>query len=121
MTKGGGFPLRASGHDRADCHWAIGDDDTITQECDPWSALRKGQRMPRRPETGAEGLEALGQRGHLDLWLRLRRQWAQVMGQALWGVGHLLRFAFDLVAADAGRQRDLQAPRVEGVREPRTA
>ena len=138
MTKGGGFPLRASGHDRADVHLAIGDDDTINQEFDPLSALRKGQRIPRRPETVAACLDALGQRGHMDLLLRLRLQLAQLMWQALLCVGHLLMFAFELVAADEVRQRDLQeprllpfqlreglleraAPRLEGLREPRTA
>jgi hypothetical protein len=104
MTKGGGFPLRASGHDRADSHLAIGDDDTINQEFDQLSALRKGQSIQRRPETVAEGLDALGQRGHIDLLLRLRLQLAQLMCQALLGVGHLLMFAFELVAADDVRQ-----------------
>ena len=117
---------------------AIGDDDTINQAFDQWSAVRKGQRRQRRIETAAPCLEALGQRGHLDLLLCLRLQVAQLMRQALWGVGPLRMVAFELVAADEVRQRDFQkprwlpfqrrqglreraAPRWQGLREPRTA
>ena len=79
MTKGGGFPLRAGRHHIADFHLAIGDNDTINEEFDQLSALRKGQRLQRRAETVAKGLEALSERRHIDLLLRLRLQLAQLM------------------------------------------
>src|SRR5205807_1758426 len=90
MTKGGGFPLRARGHDRADVPWASGDDATSHQAFAQGSAWRNGQRLPRRPETVAEGRAALGQRGHLALGWRLRRHRAPWRGQARGGGGHLL-------------------------------
>lgn len=138
MTKGSGFPLGARGHDIADLYLAIGDDDTIDEAFDQWSALGKGQRVQRWPETATEGLDAVGERGHIDLLLGLRLQLAPLMRSSLLGAGHRLMLAFERITAHEvgeidfqkprllalqGRQGLLEgaAPRLQGVRKPGSA
>ena len=51
------------------------------------------------PESGewpAKRLDPLGQAGPIDLLLRLRIELAQLLSQAMLGLGHLLSFAFEL-------------------------
>jgi hypothetical protein len=79
MTKRGGFSLRARGHNIADFHLTIGDDDPINEQFDQLSALRKGQRIQCRPKTAAKSFDAVGERGHIDLLVCLRLQLAQLM------------------------------------------
>ena len=138
MTKWGGFPFRAGGHDVADFHLAVGDDDAIDEEFDQLSALSKGQSVQGRVDTVAESLDPPGQGRHIHLLLGLRLELAPLLGQAMLGLGHLLSFAFELIAADDFSQIDLQqarlltfqlceglldraAPRLQGVWEPLTS
>ena len=138
MTKWGGFAFGARGHHVANFHLAVGDDDTINEEFDQLSALGKGQRVQGWVDAVAEGLDPLGQGRHIHLLLGLRLELAQLLGQAVLGLGHLLSFTFELIAADDFSQSDLQqarlltfqlceglleraAPRLQGVWEPLTA
>jgi hypothetical protein len=52
----------------------------------------------------------LGQRGDIHLWLRLSLELAQLLGQTMLGLGHLLSCAFELVAPDDLGQIDFQQP-----------
>lgn len=61
MTKRNGFPLRAGGHDVADFHLAVADDDPINEQCDQLSTLGKHQMVERRADVVAKGLDAQGQ------------------------------------------------------------
>src|SRR6266571_8547166 len=135
MTKRNGFPLRAGGHDVADFHLAVADDDPINEQGDQLSALGKRQMVERRADAVAKGLDALGQGGHIYLLLRLEIELAQLLSQAVLSLRHLLAFAGEFVPTDDGGQVDLQqarllpfqlrqglaqrlAPSVEGVRQP---
>src|SRR5215510_79718 len=135
MTKRDGFPLRAGGHDVADFHLAVADDDPINEQCGQLSTLSKRQLVECRADAVAKGLDAMGQGGHIHLLLCLEIELAQLLSQPLLGLSHLLVFAFEFVPTDDGGQIDLQqarllpfqlrqglpqrlAPGVEGVRQP---
>src|SRR5262249_29366387 len=67
MTKRDGFPLRAGGHDVADFHLAVADDDPINEQCGQLSSLGKRQMVEWRADAVAKGLDAMGQGGHIHL------------------------------------------------------
>jgi hypothetical protein len=108
MTKWGGFSLKARGHHIPNFHLVMGDDDVIDEPFHQLSALGKGQLFQGGLQPPAKGLEALGQRGDIHLWLRLRLELAQLLGQAVVGLGHLLSCALERVTPDDLRQVDLQ-------------
>jgi hypothetical protein len=89
---------------------AVGDDDTIDEEFDQLSALGKRQIVQRRVNALAKCLDPLCQSGAIHLLLRLRLDLAQLLGQAVLGLGHLLTFALELVTADHFGQVHLQQP-----------
>ena len=135
MTKRNGFPFRAGGHDVADFHLAVADDDPINEQGDQLSALGKCQMVQRRADAVAKGLDALGQGGHIHLLLGLEIELAQLLSQPVLGLRYLLVFTFEFLPPDDGGQIDLQqagllpcqlrqgfsqrlAPGMEGVRQP---
>jgi hypothetical protein len=110
MTKRGGFPLGPSGHHVANCHLVTGDDDVSDQPFHQWSALGKGQLVQGGLQPLAKGREALSQRGDIHLWLRLRLELAQLLGQAMLSVRHLLSCALELVTPNDFCEVDFQPP-----------
>jgi hypothetical protein len=108
MTKRDGFPLGACGDDVPNLHLVVGDDDAIDQQFHQLSALGKRELVQGRLHLPAKRVESLGQGSDIHLLLRLRLQLAQLLRQALLGLGHLLSFAFELVAPDDLGQIDLQ-------------
>jgi len=88
----------------------MGDDDVIDEPLQQWSALGTQELVQGGLPPPATGLQALGPRGAIHLWLRLRRKRAPRLGPALWGVRHLLSCALARVTPDALRQVDLQPP-----------
>src|SRR5262249_8610060 len=94
MTKRHSFSLRASGNDVADFHLAVADDDPVNEQGDQLSALGKRQLLQGRADAVAKGLDALGQDGYIHLLLRLELELAQLLGQSVLGLHHLLVFAF---------------------------
>ena len=112
MTQWGGFPFWAGGHHRADLHLAIADDDPINESCDQLSALGKRQMVQSRAAALAKSLEALGEGPSIHLRLRLGIKLAQVVGQAVLGLGHLLSLTLALAAADDRGQGDFEEPGV---------
>ena len=110
MTKRGGFPLGAGGHHIANLHLAVGDDDVIDEQFYQLSALGKRELLQGGLQPLAKGFKSLGQRGDIHLLLRLGLELAQLLGQALLGVRHLLSFALELVTPDDLRQVDFQQP-----------
>ncbi len=135
MTKRNGFPLRAGGHDGADFHLAVADDDPINEQGDQLSTLGKRPMVEGRADAVAKGRDALSQGGHLHLVLGLGIELAQLLSPPVRGLRHLLVVACECVPTDEGGQRALQqarlvpfqlrqglpqrwAPGVEGVRQP---
>jgi len=112
MTKWGGFSRGARGDHRANLHLVMGDDDVIDEPLHQWSALGTRERVQGGLPPPAKGLQALGQGGDSHLWLRLRLERAQLLGQAMWGVRHLLSCALARVTPDDLRQIDFQPPGV---------
>ena len=108
MTKRGGFPLGARGNDVPNLHLVVGDDDAIDQQFHQLSALGTRELVQGRLHLPAKRFESLGQSREIHLWLRLSLQLAQLLRQALLGLGHLLSCAFELVAPDDLGQIDLQ-------------
>ena len=110
MTKRGGFPLGARGHHIANLHLAVGDDDVIDEPFYQLSALGKRELVQGGLQPPAKGFTSLGQRGDIHLWLRLGLERAQLLGQALLGVRHLLSCALARVTPDDLRQVDFPQP-----------
>ena len=110
MTKRGGFSLGAGGHHIANLHLVMGDDDVIDEQFHQLSALGKRELVQGGLQPPAKGLESLGQRGDIHLLLRLRLELAQLLGQAMLGLRHLLSFALELVTPDDLGQVDFQQP-----------
>jgi hypothetical protein len=110
MTKRDGFSLEARGDHIANLHLTAGDDDVIDEQFHQLSALGKGQLVQGGLQPPAKGLEPLGQGGDIHLLLRLSLELAQLLGQAVLGVRHLLSFAFELITPDDLGQVDLQQP-----------
>ena len=108
MTKRGGFALGARGDHIANLHLAIGDDDSINQPFYQWSALGKRELVQGRLHLLAKRFESLGQSRDVHPWLRLRVQLAQLLRQAVLGLGHLRSFPFELATPDDLGQIDLQ-------------
>jgi hypothetical protein len=107
MTPRGGLSLGAGGHHRATRHLSGGDAAAIDPPGSQGAALgRRALGQGRRP-LPATRLEALGPGGDGHLLLRLRFQLAPLLRQAVWGLGHLLACARDLVAPDALGQSPL--------------
>lgn len=107
MTKWGGFAFGARGHDIANFHLVIIDDHTINEEFDQLSALGKGQLGQGRTEPLAKSLDALSEGCNVHLLLRLGIELAQLVGQAVVRLGHLLMFPLELVAVNNIGQIDL--------------
>jgi hypothetical protein len=112
MTTWGGFSLGAGGDHIANFHLVMGDDDRIDEPLHQLSALGTRELVQGGLQPPAKGLQALGQRGDIHLWLRLRFKLAQLLGQAMLGVRHLLSCALELVTPDDLRQVDFQPPGV---------
>jgi hypothetical protein len=110
MTKWGGFALGARGHDRANFHLRIIDNHTVNEEFDPWSALGKGQLGQGRTKPLAKSLDTLSKGCNVHLLLRLSIELAQLVGQAVVCLGHLLMFPLELVAVNNIGEIDLQQP-----------
>jgi hypothetical protein len=110
MTKWGGFSLGARGDHITDLHLVIGDDDVIDEQLHQLSALGKRELVQGGLQPLAEGFEPVGQGGDIHLLLRLRLELAQLLGQAVLGLGHLLSFALKLLTPDDLGQVDLQQP-----------
>jgi hypothetical protein len=110
MTKWGGFSLGACGDHIANLHLVMGDDDVIDEPLYQWSALGTRELVHGGVQPPAKGLQALGQGGGIHLWLRLRLELAQLLGQALLGVHHLLSCALELVTPNDLRQIDFEPP-----------
>ena len=101
MTPRGGLSLGAGGYYRATRHLSGGDAAAIDPPCSQGAALgTRALGQGRRP-LPATRLEALGPGGDGHLLRRLRFQLAPLLRQAVWGLGHLLACARDLVAPDA--------------------
>jgi len=71
MTKWGGFACGARGHDIADFHLRIVDDDTINEQFHQLSALGKRQLVQSRLQVLTKRLDSLGQGSHIDVLLCL--------------------------------------------------
>ncbi len=110
MTKGCGFAFGARGHDIANFHLVIIDDHAINEEFDQLSALGKSQLGQGRTEPLAKSLDALSEGCNVHLLLRLGIELAQLVGQAVVRLGHLLMFPLELVAVNNIGQIDLQQP-----------
>lgn len=110
MTKWGGFSLGARGDHRANLHLVMGDDDVIDEQLHQVSALGKRELVQGGLQPLAQGLDALGQGGDIHLLLRLSLELAQLLGQAVLGVRHLLAFALELVTPNDLCQIDFQQP-----------
>ena len=110
MTKWGGFSRGARGDPRANLHLGMGDDDVINEPLPQLSALGTRALVQGGLQPPAKGLQAVGQGGGIHLWLRLRLELAQLLGQALLGVRHLLSFALELVTPDDLRQINFPQP-----------
>ena len=110
MTKRGGFSLGARGDHVANLHLVMGDDDVIDEQLYQLSALGKRELVQGGLQPPAKGLQALGQGGGIHLLLRLSLELAQLLGQAMLRVRHLLSFALELVTPDDLRQIDFEQP-----------
>ena len=110
MTKWGGFSLGARGDYIANLYLVMGDDDVIDEQLYQLSALGKRELVQGGLQPPAKGLQALGQGGGIHLLLRLSLELAQLLGQAMLRVRHLLSCALELVTPDDLRQVDFQQP-----------
>jgi hypothetical protein len=108
MTKRSGFPLRTGGHHVANLDLVVRDDDAINEQFHQLSALGTGQLVQGRLHLPAKRFESLGQDGDVHLRLCLRVQLAQLLRQAVLGLGHLLSCARELVSPDDLGQIDFQ-------------
>ena len=88
------------GHNVANFHLAVVDDDTIDEQFDQLSALSEGHLFQGWVDALAESLNTVGQGHHINLLLRLGIELAQLLGQAMVGLGHLLPFALELIVTD---------------------
>jgi SRSO17 transposase len=112
MTKGGGFPRRTGWHDVPNLDLAIGDDDAIDEQFDQMSALGESEVFQGRLKALAEAGDSFRQFGHIDLPLHLSIQLAQLLGQPVLCLLHLLSFTLEFVPADYLRQIGIQQPRL---------
>jgi hypothetical protein len=108
MTKRDDLSRGARGDHVPNLHWAVGDDDAIDQQLHQSSALGKRELVQGRLHLPAKRFESLGHGGDVHLLLRLRFQLAQLLRQALLGLGHFLSFALELIAPNDLGQIDLQ-------------
>ena len=116
MTKGGVFPRRTGWQDVADLDLAVGDDDTINEQFDQLSALGEREVFQGRVDALAEGADSFRQFGHIDLALRLGIQLAQLLGQTVVGLLHLLSFTLEFVPPNNLGQIRIQQPRLLAIK-----
>lgn len=100
MTKRGGFPFWPGGHDIANFHLRIVDDDAINAQFDQLSALGKRSVVQSRLGASAKRLDALSQGGNINVLLGLGIELSQLLSQALLRLGHLLSSALKLLTLD---------------------
>jgi hypothetical protein len=115
MTKGGGFPRRTGWQDIPNLNLVVCDDDTIDKQFDQLPSLGEIQAVQGRLDALAECSHSFGQFGHIDLALRLGIQLAQLLGQPIVCLLHLLPFTLEFVAANNFGQVGIQQPRLLAV------
>jgi putative transposase len=100
MTKWCGFAFWPGGHDIADFHLRLVDDNAIDEQFDQLPALGKRQGVQRRLQTLTKRLDSFGQRRHVDVLLGLGIELSQLLRQSLLALRHLLSFALELFTLD---------------------
>jgi hypothetical protein len=111
MTKGGGCACGARGHPRADFHLCGVDDDTIQEQCHPWSALGKRPLVHSRWHALTPCLEALGQGCDIDVLLCLGIALPQLLHEAMLTLRSLLSSTRQLLTLDHLREVYSEQPR----------
>jgi hypothetical protein len=88
----------------------MGDDDVIDEQLYQLSALGKRELVQGGLQPPAKGLKSLSPRGDIPLLLRLSLELAQLLGQAMLSLRHLLSFALELVTPNNFCEVDFQQP-----------
>ncbi len=110
MTKARLLAFEAGRDNVTNFNLAIINNDSINQEFDQLTALRKGELVQRGMCALAKILNTDGQLGHIKLFLHLDLQLAQLVRQARLGLSQFLPFALKLWAANDLGQKDFQQP-----------
>jgi putative transposase len=100
MTKWCGFAFWPGGHDIADFHLRLVDDNAIDEQFDQLPALGKRQVVQSRLQTLTKRLDSFGQRRYIDVLLGLGIELSQLLRQSLLALRHLLSFALELFTLD---------------------
>jgi len=108
MTKRDRLPLRPRGDHRANLSLAIIDNHPINKQFHQLATLSEGQVVERRPETVAEGVDALRQGQDIDLLLCLCLDVSELLAHTLLRLGQLVPFALAFLATDDFGQRDVE-------------
>jgi hypothetical protein len=92
--------LGASRDDIANLHLAVVDDNAIDEQFYQLPLLVKRELFQRWLDTLTKRFNALRQSGDVELLLDLNFQLAQLLGQAVLGLGQLVPFALELITAN---------------------
>lgn len=108
MTKAGDRPGWTDRDDITDFNLLIVDHDPVNQQFDELATLGEVQLVQGRLESLAEVLNIDGERGQINLFLRLCIQLTELLLQSAEGLGQFMTFTFKFTSADDFGQIDFK-------------